>query len=254
MGRIIGDTAIVIVLLGATLQDTNRSARVPVIGLLRGTGSTLTSYVYNNSPAGEGNAHEKAYAAAFVLLMIVLALNALVTRDQRAPANRSRRAPTRGSATIGRSVSMDPLMPPPVRRIARRPRAARRAAARRRANGGTRSPPRPPPPAARPARPPVAQRARADAHRIGVARLRRELGRARRQPARAPGRGARADRRLGLGQDDAAALAQPPHRDHRRRGARRADHARRRATSTSSRSTSCAAASRWSSSSRTRSR
>jgi phosphate transport system permease protein len=40
----------------------------------------LTSYVYYNSPAGEGNAHEKAYAAAFVLLMIVLALNFVVTR------------------------------------------------------------------------------------------------------------------------------------------------------------------------------
>ena len=52
----------------------------PLLGTLRGTGSTLTSYVYNNSPAGEGNAPQKAYAAAFVLLMIVLALNALVTR------------------------------------------------------------------------------------------------------------------------------------------------------------------------------
>ena len=40
----------------------------------------MTNYVYYNSPAGEGNAHQKAYAAAFVLLMIVLALNFLVTR------------------------------------------------------------------------------------------------------------------------------------------------------------------------------
>jgi len=47
---------------------------------LRGTGSTLTSYVYTNSPAGEGNSPNKAYAAAFVLLVIILALNALVTR------------------------------------------------------------------------------------------------------------------------------------------------------------------------------
>jgi len=53
------------------------------------TGSTLTSYVYNNSPAGEGNAPEKAYAAAFVLLLIVIALNFvvdLVTRRRSAPA------------------------------------------------------------------------------------------------------------------------------------------------------------------------
>ncbi len=74
MGRIAGDTAIVIVLLGATLRLEPEGA-VPGVGVLRGTGSTLTSYVYNNSPAGEGNAPQKAYAAAFVLLMIVIALN-----------------------------------------------------------------------------------------------------------------------------------------------------------------------------------
>jgi phosphate transport system permease protein len=79
MGRIIGDTAIVTLLIGVTLKN-EAVGNVPVIGTLRGTGSTLTSYVYNDSPAGEGNAPQKAYAAAFVLLMVVLALNALVTR------------------------------------------------------------------------------------------------------------------------------------------------------------------------------
>jgi phosphate transport system permease protein len=79
MGRIIGDTAIVTILIGVTLQNES-VGHVPIIGTLRGTGSTLTSYVYTNSPAGEGNSPQKAYAAAFVLLMIVLALNALVTR------------------------------------------------------------------------------------------------------------------------------------------------------------------------------
>lgn len=74
MGRIVGDTAIVVVLLGATLRIEPQDG-VPGLGLLRGTGSTLTSYVYNASPAGEGNAPEKAYAAAFVLLVVVLALN-----------------------------------------------------------------------------------------------------------------------------------------------------------------------------------
>ncbi|HEY4451197.1 MAG TPA: ABC transporter permease subunit [Solirubrobacteraceae bacterium] len=78
MGRIIGDTAIITLILGATLKNEPAN-NTPILGALRGTGSTLTSYVYNNSPAGEGNSHEKAYAAAFVLLMIVLALNALVT-------------------------------------------------------------------------------------------------------------------------------------------------------------------------------
>jgi phosphate transport system permease protein len=74
MGRIAGDTAVVIVLLGATLQ-LEPEGSVPGFDVLKGTGSTLTSYVYNNSPAGEGNAPEKAYAAAFVLLLIVIALN-----------------------------------------------------------------------------------------------------------------------------------------------------------------------------------
>jgi phosphate transport system permease protein len=79
MGRIIGDTAIVTILVGVTLQN-EAVGNVPVIGNLRGTGSTLTSYVYNNSPAGKGGSPQKAYAAAFVLLIIVLLLNALVTR------------------------------------------------------------------------------------------------------------------------------------------------------------------------------
>ncbi|MDX6731603.1 MAG: phosphate transport system permease protein [Baekduia sp.] len=77
MGRIVGDTAVVVVLLGATLQ-LERQGDVPILGNLRGTGSTLTSYVYGASPAGEGNAPQKAYAAAFVLLLIVLTLNAAV--------------------------------------------------------------------------------------------------------------------------------------------------------------------------------
>jgi phosphate transport system permease protein len=78
MGRIIGDTAIIRILLGVslTLQPVGH---VPLLGALRGTGSTLTSYIYENSPAGEGSAPQKAYAAAFVLLIIVLFLNGIVT-------------------------------------------------------------------------------------------------------------------------------------------------------------------------------
>lgn len=74
MGRIAGDTAIVVVLLGATLR-IDPEGSFPGADVLRGTGGTLTSYVYNNSPAGEGAAPQKAYAAAFVLLLIVIALN-----------------------------------------------------------------------------------------------------------------------------------------------------------------------------------
>jgi phosphate transport system permease protein len=78
MGRIIGDTAIIRILLGVSLT-TQGVGHTPVLSLLRGTGSTLTTYVYENSPAGEGSSPQKAYAAAFLLLLIVLALNALVT-------------------------------------------------------------------------------------------------------------------------------------------------------------------------------
>lgn len=77
MARIAGDTAVVVVLLGASLQLAPEG-NLPGIDVLKGTGSTLTSYVFQNSPAGEGNAPEKAYAAAFVLLMIVVALNLAV--------------------------------------------------------------------------------------------------------------------------------------------------------------------------------
>ena len=77
VSRIIGDTAIVVLLLGAFLRVEPQGS-VPALSVLKGTGSTLTSYVFDNSPAGEGAAPQKAYAAAFVLLLLVLALNLLV--------------------------------------------------------------------------------------------------------------------------------------------------------------------------------
>jgi phosphate transport system permease protein len=79
ISRIIGSTAMVLIVLGATLRIETQGS-VPGISLLRGTGSSLTSYVYENSPAGEGAAPQKAYAAAFLLLIFVLALNLLVDR------------------------------------------------------------------------------------------------------------------------------------------------------------------------------
>jgi phosphate transport system permease protein len=78
MGRVAGDTAIIVLLLGATLQ-LQAGTDIPAVGTLQGTGSTLTSYVYNNSPTGEGNAPEKAYAAAFVLMLLIIGLNVLVS-------------------------------------------------------------------------------------------------------------------------------------------------------------------------------
>jgi phosphate transport system permease protein len=88
VSRIIGDTAIVVLLLGETLR-IEPQGETPGLGLLRGTGSTLTSYVYSNSPAGEGAAPQKAYAAAFVLLAFVLVLNLLVERIGRRQARAS---------------------------------------------------------------------------------------------------------------------------------------------------------------------
>ena len=86
MGRIAGDTAIVVVLLGASLT-LQPEGTTQILSDLKGTGSTLTSYVYNNSPAGEGNSPTKAYAAAFVLLMIVIAMNFIVDLLSRRRSN-----------------------------------------------------------------------------------------------------------------------------------------------------------------------
>ena len=74
LGRVIGDTAIIVLLLGNTLTN-DASGSVPILSALRGTGSTLTSYIYYNAPTGDGDQPGKAYAAAFVLLLMVLALN-----------------------------------------------------------------------------------------------------------------------------------------------------------------------------------
>ena len=61
---------------------------MPLLGLLRGTGDTLTGYIYYNAPTGDGNQPNKAYAAAFVLMLMVLMLNLAVDLV----VNRSRKA------------------------------------------------------------------------------------------------------------------------------------------------------------------
>jgi len=86
ISRIIGSTAIVLILLGGFGRFEPQGS-TPVTSLLRGTGSSLTSYIYDNSPAGEGGAPQKAYAAAFLLLIFVLALNLIVERIGRAHAS-----------------------------------------------------------------------------------------------------------------------------------------------------------------------
>jgi phosphate transport system permease protein len=76
LGRIIGDTAIILVLLGATQNFTPVEGVGFPLNFLRGAGTTLTNFVYEASPTGNLNQPQKAYAAAFVLLLMVLALNA----------------------------------------------------------------------------------------------------------------------------------------------------------------------------------
>jgi phosphate transport system permease protein len=84
VSRIVGSTAIVLLLLGGLRFDAQGG--IPGLNVLKGTGSALTSYVYENSPAGEGAAPQKAYAAAFLLLLFVLALNVMVERIGRSQA------------------------------------------------------------------------------------------------------------------------------------------------------------------------
>lgn len=78
LGRIIGDTAIIVVLLGATQNFAPVEGAAFPFNYLRGAGTTLTNFVYEASPTGNLNQPEKAYAAAFVLLLMVLLLNATV--------------------------------------------------------------------------------------------------------------------------------------------------------------------------------
>jgi phosphate transport system permease protein len=76
-GHAIGDTAIIVFLLGDT-QILQGVGKVPLLGTLRGTGSTLTSYVFDNAPTGDFNQPNKAFAAALVLLVLVLIINVFV--------------------------------------------------------------------------------------------------------------------------------------------------------------------------------
>lgn len=89
ISRIVGDTAIVIIVLAEGAPRNEPVGSTPVLGFLRGTGSALTSFVYGDSPAGEGNSPDKAYAAAFVLLLFILALNGIVGLIARAHARSS---------------------------------------------------------------------------------------------------------------------------------------------------------------------
>ncbi len=86
MGLAAGDTAIVWLTLGGTMNMAvdNWWALDQIVNVLRGTGSTLTTFIYFSSPAGEGNAPELAYGGAMVLILLVITLNAAATLIGRA--------------------------------------------------------------------------------------------------------------------------------------------------------------------------
>lgn len=81
IGRIAGDTAIVWLCLGGSMNLTGPQPWWEPqnwLATFQNTGSTLTSFIYYESPAGEGNAPNKAFGAGLVLIIIILALNSVV--------------------------------------------------------------------------------------------------------------------------------------------------------------------------------
>ncbi len=88
ISRIIGSTAIVLILLGGFL-------RIETAGIGAGAQRAARHRLHAHElhllqlPAGEGGAPQKAYAAAFLLLIFVLVLNLVVERIGRAHASRS---------------------------------------------------------------------------------------------------------------------------------------------------------------------
>jgi phosphate transport system permease protein len=73
-GHAIGDTAIILLLAGDTTTLQGGPGIWP-FSVFKGTGPTLTSFVFDNSPTGDLNHPGLAYAAAFVLLLIIIVLN-----------------------------------------------------------------------------------------------------------------------------------------------------------------------------------
>jgi phosphate transport system permease protein len=93
MGRIIGDTAIVWLTLGGSIRMTgNQPWYSPSnwVSTLRSGGSTLTTYIYYTSPAGEGNQFDVAFGASLVLIAIIILLNIIAAAIGKAGADHER--------------------------------------------------------------------------------------------------------------------------------------------------------------------
>lgn len=81
IGRIAGDTAIVWLTLGGSMNMTgNQPWWQPQnwLSTLKNTGSTLTTYIYYSSPAGEGNSALKAFGASVILILVIVVINFMV--------------------------------------------------------------------------------------------------------------------------------------------------------------------------------
>ena len=208
------------ILLGATLHRTRASAASRSSASCEGTGSTLTSYVYNNSPAGRGRGAGQG-----------LCRRLRPARD-RGPAQLRRRPDRSKGEPNGRTTDASRRCGESSSTAAGRPWPSPEApvdgaGARGRGGAGRAAP-----------RGEAAHLRRGeDASRGAQRRLRAE---ARGPPGLAlgpPGRGARADRPLGLREDDPASLAQPPCRPDAGRARGAAASRSRASTSTRSRMT-----------------
>lgn len=81
MGLIAGDTAIIKLCVGDSMVMTGADKWWLPWNWLQaalGAGGTLTTFTLYSSPAGEGNSPTKAFGAAFILIVVVLALNLCV--------------------------------------------------------------------------------------------------------------------------------------------------------------------------------
>ena len=63
----------------SSLVDTRRNSLSGTELTLKNSGSTLTTYIYYTSPAGEGNRFDVAFGAALVLIAIIILLNITAT-------------------------------------------------------------------------------------------------------------------------------------------------------------------------------
>ena len=94
VSRIVGSTAIVLILLGGLRLEPQGS--IPGVNVLQGTGSALDHLRVRKLPRRRRGAPQKAYAAAFVLLILVLGLNVIVERIGRAQESTTGLATTTG--------------------------------------------------------------------------------------------------------------------------------------------------------------